>query len=89
MFRVCEALAQSLGDVKIATLRAGSSNVNQTLLLAAIKAEPHDDGHPTTAPTLLAKAFAEDVISNALVNIRVGVVHTKFPFINRPIFFFY
>jgi hypothetical protein len=72
VFHVCEALSRSLADVAIGPLHCGATEISPSMLMEALKAEPHEHSHPSSTPALAAKAFAEDVVANALVNIRVS-----------------
>ena len=67
---VREALSQSLAATPgIGSLRAGPVAVNPSSLLDALRGD-----HVTDAPearVMLADALADDVTTNALVNIRV------------------
>lgn len=67
---VREALSQSLASTPgIGALRAGTVSVDPAALLSALRGEHTADG--PDAHLLLAGALADDVTSNALVNIRV------------------
>lgn len=67
---VREALSQSLAATPgIGSLRAGPVAVNPSALLDALRGEHVTDASETHV--LLADALADDVTSNALVNIRV------------------